>query len=93
MVREVLTWKVQTLKDLGMLPLYLSSVFYENFNKVSETCKSGGFLLLVFFDWIYCFNKFSLLPENQETFYEILPEGSKGEWSEQTEEKKAQERN
>lgn len=43
MVREVLTWKVQTLKDLGMLPLYLSSVFYENFNKVSETCESGGF--------------------------------------------------
>ncbi|XP_044203497.1 uncharacterized protein LOC122979809 [Thunnus albacares] len=27
------TWNEQTLKDLGMLPLYLTSTFYDNFNK------------------------------------------------------------
>uniref|UniRef100_A0A3B4AB41 Mesothelin a n=1 Tax=Periophthalmus magnuspinnatus TaxID=409849 RepID=A0A3B4AB41_9GOBI len=28
------TWNLQTLKDLGMLPLYLQSSFYQHFNKV-----------------------------------------------------------
>uniref|UniRef100_A0A3Q0T356 Uncharacterized protein n=1 Tax=Amphilophus citrinellus TaxID=61819 RepID=A0A3Q0T356_AMPCI len=31
-------WTVQTLKDLGMLPLYLTSTFYDYFDQVSTTC-------------------------------------------------------
>lgn len=31
------TWTIETLKDLGMLPLYLSSTFYDLFDKVSST--------------------------------------------------------
>ncbi|KAM7394590.1 hypothetical protein PAMP_021381 [Pampus punctatissimus] len=30
------TWNTQTLEDLGMLPLYLTSTFYENFNKQTK---------------------------------------------------------
>uniref|UniRef100_A0A3P9M1U1 Mesothelin a n=1 Tax=Oryzias latipes TaxID=8090 RepID=A0A3P9M1U1_ORYLA len=30
------SWNGQTLKDLGMLPLYLPSTFYNNFDKVSK---------------------------------------------------------
>lgn len=30
------TWNDQTLRDLGMLPLYLTSAFYGNFDKVSN---------------------------------------------------------
>ncbi|KAM7419684.1 hypothetical protein PAMA_016664 [Pampus argenteus] len=30
------TWNLQTLEDLGMLPLYLTSTFYENFNKQTK---------------------------------------------------------
>lgn len=52
MVRGVSTWKLQTLKDLDMLPLYMTSVLYENINKVSETCESRGLWLPGFFDWI-----------------------------------------
>ncbi|XP_028270757.1 uncharacterized protein mslnb isoform X2 [Parambassis ranga] len=29
-------WNEQTLRDLGMLPLYLSSAFYDNFNKTTR---------------------------------------------------------
>ncbi|TNM85313.1 hypothetical protein fugu_007584 [Takifugu bimaculatus] len=30
------TWNEQTLKDLGMLPLYLTSTFYENFDRKTK---------------------------------------------------------
>uniref|UniRef100_A0A3Q1EDG4 Mesothelin-like protein n=1 Tax=Acanthochromis polyacanthus TaxID=80966 RepID=A0A3Q1EDG4_9TELE len=30
------TWNEQTLKDLGMFPLYLKSTFYQNFNKKTK---------------------------------------------------------
>ncbi|KAJ0051125.1 hypothetical protein NL108_014612, partial [Boleophthalmus pectinirostris] len=30
------TWDIQTLKDLGMLPLYLQTSFYENFDKKTK---------------------------------------------------------
>ena len=33
------TWNEQTLKDLGMLPLYLTSTFYNYFDRVSNTRK------------------------------------------------------
>lgn len=34
------TWNEQTLRDLGMLPLYLTSNFYVNFDKVSKTAEN-----------------------------------------------------
>lgn len=37
LIRAPSTWNGQTLKDLGMLPLYLTSTFYENFDRVGET--------------------------------------------------------
>uniref|UniRef100_A0A3B5AC04 Mesothelin a n=1 Tax=Stegastes partitus TaxID=144197 RepID=A0A3B5AC04_9TELE len=33
------TWDEQTLRNLGMLPLYLKSTFYDNFDKVSPATK------------------------------------------------------
>uniref|UniRef100_A0A8C9X0G2 Uncharacterized protein n=1 Tax=Sander lucioperca TaxID=283035 RepID=A0A8C9X0G2_SANLU len=35
------TWDYQTLKDLGMLPLYLTSTFYSNFYKVKKVSVNG----------------------------------------------------
>lgn len=37
LIRAPSTWNGQTLKDLGMLPLYLTSNFYDNFDRVGET--------------------------------------------------------
>uniref|UniRef100_A0A672YFW4 Uncharacterized protein n=1 Tax=Sphaeramia orbicularis TaxID=375764 RepID=A0A672YFW4_9TELE len=38
--RAVSTWNEQTLRDLGMLPLYMTSTFYDHFPKVSDTLVS-----------------------------------------------------
>lgn len=37
LIRAPSTWNGQTLKDLGMLPLHLTSNFYDNFDRVGET--------------------------------------------------------
>lgn len=36
------TWNEETLRDLGMLPLYLTSTFYGNFDKVSNSRSSAA---------------------------------------------------
>lgn len=51
LIRAPSTWNEQTLKDLDMLPLYLTSTFYENFDKVSERLDRRRFPLLVFSDF------------------------------------------
>lgn len=44
-------WTEQTLKDLGMLSLYMSSTFYDYFNTVSNTWPHT----FIFFDFVSCF--------------------------------------
>lgn len=88
------TWSEQTLKDLDMLPLYLTSTFYDNFNKVrycTNMCIWSSTCFCLVFDTFV--PDLFLRTENQAKIPEVLPESSCKEWSEQEEEEEAEDRN